>query len=159
MCLFNNTAHHYPIVIMVKSSTHMFAYSFFFSLYQLLNIFHRRLLLLLQRWMAVVRSTLCLNVHQPQSFINDERRRKRISFFFLSRIRKEKERTVAGEHFYSLLRPFLCCTQQFANLFSITAANRTLSDVFFLLFCFAHIQVLLPFKCLPYGRAMSSTTD
>lgn len=159
MCLFNNTAHHYPIVIMVKSSTHMFAYSFFFSLYQLLDIFHRRLLLLLQRWMAVVRSTLCLNVHQPQSFINDERRRKRISFFF-SFSNKEGEREDGGGR--TLLfssRPFLCCTQQFANLFSITATNRTLSDIFFLLFCFAHIQVLLPFKCLPYGRAVSSTTD
>jgi hypothetical protein len=110
--------HHYPIVIMVKSSNHMFAYSFFFSLYQLLDIFHRRLLLLLQRWMAVVRSTLCLDVHQPQSFINDERRRKRISFF-LSRLRKERERKDGGGR--TLLfssRPFLCCAQQFANLSS-----------------------------------------
>lgn len=104
MCLLNNTAHHYLIVIIVKSSNHMFAYSFFFFLYQLLDIFHRRLLLLLlQRCMAVVRSTLCLDVHQPQSFISVERRRKRISFFFLSRMRKERERTVAGEHFYSFL--------------------------------------------------------
>lgn len=87
---------------MAKSTNHMFAYSFFFSLYQLLDIFHRRLLLL-QWWMAVVRSTLCLDVHQPQSFINDERRKKRISFFFLSQTRKERERTVAGEYFYSLL--------------------------------------------------------
>lgn len=98
---FNNTAHHYSIVIMVKPSNHMFAYSFFFSLYQLLDIFYRRLLLL-QWWMAVVRSTLCLDVHQPQSFINDERRKKRISFF-LSRMKKERERTVAGKYFYSLL--------------------------------------------------------
>ncbi len=161
MCRLNNTAHDYPIVITVKSSNHMFAYSFFFFLYQLLDIFHRRLLLLLlQRCMAVVRSTLCLDVHQPQSFISVERRRKRISFLFSSFSNEEGERKDGGGRtFLFFSRPFLCCAQQFANLFSIAAANRTLLDMFFPLFCFAYIQVLLLVKCLPDGCMMSSTTD
>jgi hypothetical protein len=110
-CPFNNTTHHYPIVIMVKSSNHMFAYSFFFSLYQLLDIFHRRLPLLLQRWMAVVRSTLCLDVHQPQSFINDEKRRKRISFFFFLKWgRREKGRWRANTSILFSTFLMLCTT-------------------------------------------------
>ncbi len=150
--------HHYPIVIMVKSGNHMFAYSFFFSLYQLLDMFHRRLLLILQRWMAVVRSTLCLDVHQPQSFINDERRRKRISFFLFS-IEEGERKDGGGRTLLFSSRPFLYCAQQFANLFSIAAANRTSSAAFFLLFCLACHQVLLLVKCLPYSHMVSSTTD
>ena len=105
MCRLNNTTHDYPIGIMVKSSNHMFAYSFFFSLsiscliYFIVDYYYYYN----DAWLLYGRLfvLMCTN-HNPSSA--SERRRKRISFFFLSQMRKERrERTVAGEHFYSFL--------------------------------------------------------
>ena len=143
-------------MIMIESSNHLLAYSILFSMYQLLDIFHRSttILLLLQRCMAVVRSTLCLDVHQPQSSISVERRRKRISFFFLLLFFEKEEKRGRGKGRWRANVSILfstfsyICAQQFANLFSIAATNRTLSDVFFLLFCFAHIQVFASLEVL-----------
>lgn len=93
MHLFNHRAHHYPIVIMVKPSNHMFAYwrFSFLSISCLIYFIVDYYYYYNDGWLLYGRLfvLMCTN-HNPSS--TTERRRKRIFFFSFSNEEGEREK-------------------------------------------------------------------
>ena len=98
---------------------------------------------------------MCTN-HNPSSTPIDE---KEESLFFLSRTRKEREGTVAGEYFYSLLDLFFVAHNNlltFSQWRPQIAQYRTFSFFSFVSPC---IEASLLFECLPYSCIKPSIID